>query len=71
MNSDFEFEEVKTVLIEGDSDEITFFMSVGIVVPEFPFNENKTNSYISILMYDSEALDSKGSAGAFSVPKAT
>jgi hypothetical protein len=46
-------------------------MSVGIVVPEFPFNENNTNSYISVLLYDSSSKDASGNPGVFSIPKAT
>jgi hypothetical protein len=71
ISSDIEFQNVKTVIIEGDTEEATFFMSVGIVVPEFPFNENNTNSYISVLLYDSSSKDASGNPGVFSVPKAT
>lgn len=39
ISSELEFHSVKSVLIEGDSPEITFIMNVGIVTPEFPFNE--------------------------------
>jgi len=31
LNSDFEYQNVKTVTLEGDSEEITFFVNVGIV----------------------------------------
>jgi hypothetical protein len=46
-------------------------MSVGIVIPEFPINENKTNSYISVLLYDSSTKDATGNPGTITVPKAT